>query len=364
MIAAGGTGGHVYPALAIAEALKQQQPQAALSFVGVVGGFERPLVAASGLPFASYDEVRAGPLNGVGRRRQLRSLIELAWGTVQAWLLLARRRPQAVLLTGGWCGLPVSLAGWLRRVPMLIYLPDIEPALTIRALRPFARRVALTVDESRVFFPHNDVIVTGYPVRRALRTATRADAVAHFGLDPRRQTLLALGGSRGARTINQALLAAAPALLERGVQLIHVTGQLDWPEIEAQRAALPDGTHYHVFPYLHEDMGLALAAADLVISRAGASVLGEYPLFGLPAVLIPYPHWRYQQVNAEYLAARGAALVLADTAVAAELRSTVLALLDDPARLAQMRAAAGALAQPNGALNAARALTGLIEGAA
>src|SRR5512145_2128108 len=125
LVAAGGTGGHVYPALAIADAVQQDQPNVTLSFVGVVGGFERPLVEGYGLTFSGYFEVRAGPLNGVGRLRQLRSGFDLLLGTFQALGLLLRHRPDAILLTGGWCGLPVSVAGWLLRVPMLVYLPDI-----------------------------------------------------------------------------------------------------------------------------------------------------------------------------------------------------------------------------------------------
>ncbi len=340
-------------------------PGVKLGFVGVIGGFERPLVSSSALPFVSYDEVRAGPLNGVGRLRQLRSLFELVIGTLQAWVLMARRRPNAILLTGGWCGFPVSIAGWLWRVPMLIYLPDIEPALTIKALRPFARRVALTAEASRQFFPNNQTAVTGYPVRRALRLATRDEALRHFKLDPARKTLLVMGGSRGARAINNALLDALPELLNDGVQIIHITGTLDWTEIEARRNVLPDAAHYHAFPYLHGDMGLALAAADLAVSRAGASVLGEFPLFGLPAVLIPLPYfWRYQRVNADYLAEKGAALHLDESNLAHELLPTLRALLNDPTRLAAMGEAARKAAPPDGAANAARELAQLAGGAA
>jgi UDP-N-acetylglucosamine--N-acetylmuramyl-(pentapeptide) pyrophosphoryl-undecaprenol N-acetylglucosamine transferase len=127
-------------------------------------------------------------------------------------------------------------------------------------------------------------------------------------LDPALPVLLVFGGSKGARSINRALLEALPGLLPE-MQVLHISGNLDWPEVEAARSALSTGEaaawaeRYHAFPYLHDEMGAALAAADLVVARAGASTLGEFPALGLPAILVPYPHaWRYQKVNADYLA--------------------------------------------------------------
>jgi UDP-N-acetylglucosamine--N-acetylmuramyl-(pentapeptide) pyrophosphoryl-undecaprenol N-acetylglucosamine transferase len=319
-------------------------------------------VEGYGLPFQDYHEVRAGPFNGVSRLRQLRSLLDLCLGFLQSLWIIIRRRPDAILLTGGWSGLPVSLAGWLLRVRQMIYLPDIEPALTIRALRPFATLVALTTEASRAYFPKNQTVVTGYPIRPALLTATRGAAQAHFKLDPARRTLLVMGGSRGARAINNALLQAAPDLLAAGVQIIHVTGTLDWDVIQGQAAALPDATHYHAYPYLHEEIGLALAAADLALSRAGASVLGEYPAFGLPAVLVPLTAWRFQRVNADWLAEQGAALRLDESRLGDDLLPTLRGILGDESRLQAMQAAARALAVPDGAAQAAAALVSMVKG--
>lgn len=319
-------------------------PATRLIFVGN-GGLERELVQQSGIPFESVLDVNGGPIAGVSLGRKLLSTVQLLIGTGQALAILLRHRSGAVLLTGGWSGLPVALAAWLLRVPMLIFLPDIEPGSTIRLLQRFARRVATTAAESSVYFPVGKTVVTGYPLRQAVQSAQREEAVTHFQLDPARKTLLVFGGSRGSRSINRALLASLPDLLRDGLQIIHVSGTLDWPEVEGQT-----GDHYHAFPYLHHDMGLALAAADLVVSRAGASVLAEFPLFGLPAILVPYPHaWRYQKVNADYLAERGAALVMADADMGDELLPAIRALFADEARLGRMRAAAQALARPNGA---------------
>ena len=365
MIAAGGTGGHVYPALAIAEAIKAQYPGLGLSFIGSVGGFERPLVQEAGVHFATYDEVLAGPLHGVGPLRAIWSLIKLAAGMLQSLWLVGRRRPGSLLLTGGWVGLPVAVAAWLLRVPILIFVPDIEPGASINALKHFARVIAISVPDSEQYFPGQKTVVTGYPLRAQMRAATRDEAVKFFELDPDRRTLLVFGGSRGARAINYALLDILPALLQRGVQVIHVTGTLDWPDMVKRRDNLLDVTHYHAYPYLHQEMGLAMAASDLVVSRAGASVLGEFPLFGLPSILIPYPHaWRYQKVNADYLAGQGAALRLDESEMLTSLLPTIEGLLFDDERLRTMRAASAALAHPDGSERAAAELVRLAGGTA
>ncbi|MEZ4670432.1 MAG: UDP-N-acetylglucosamine--N-acetylmuramyl-(pentapeptide) pyrophosphoryl-undecaprenol N-acetylglucosamine transferase [Anaerolineae bacterium] len=365
IIAAGGTGGHVYPAMAIAEALKQRYPDVSLYFVGSVGGFERPLLAESTVEFDTHDEIYAGPIHGVGLLRTVISAFQLMFGTLQALLLVMRRKPQALLLTGGWVGLPVALAAWLLRVPELIFLPDIEPGLTIRVLRRFARRVALTVEDSKAYFVGNDTVVTGYPLRAEMMSATREAGIQHFGLDAERKTLLVFGGSRGSRAINNALLEIVPELLADGLQVIHVTGTLDWAEIEARRHAMSDISRYQAFPYLHREMGLAMAAADLVVCRSGASVLGEFPYFGLPSILIPLAYaWRYQTVNADYLASRGAALRMDEDVMKQSLLSTIRQLMNDAPRLQTMRAAALALARPDGAARAAEQLAELAGGGA
>jgi UDP-N-acetylglucosamine--N-acetylmuramyl-(pentapeptide) pyrophosphoryl-undecaprenol N-acetylglucosamine transferase len=357
LIAAGGTGGHVYPALAISEAALDLAPDAALSFVGSVGGMERTLVDESGLTFTHYDEVRAGPLHGVGLLKALGSLLQIALGTVQAFGLVRRYKPNALLMTGGWVNLPVALAAWALRVPSLIYLPDIEPGLAIKMLRGLATRVATTTEDSFVYFRTGQAAATGYPLRKDVLAARRDAATAHFKLDPARKTLLVFGGSRGARTINNAVLDILPELLASGLQVVHVTGTLDWPTVEAKRTALGNPADYHAFPYLHEDMGLAMAAADLAVCRSGASTLGELPYFGLPAILVPYPYaWRYQKVNAEYLVSRGAGVLMEDAAMPRDLLPTIRALVDEPGRLAQMREHARRLARPDGAVNAAREL--------
>jgi len=224
---------------------------------------------------------------------------------------------------------------------------------------PLARRVACTTDGSRAFVPEEKMVVTGYPVRlemRAARALSREQALARFDLTPCRPTLFVFGGSRGARAINRALMGILPALLD-DTQVIHISGTLTWPEVEANAATLPaeQRAFYRPCPYLHEEMGAAFRAADLVVARAGASMLGECPAFGLPAVLVPLTFaWRYQKVNADYLTERGAAVQLTDETLAATLLPTVRGLLFDSERRSRMAAAAAVLDRPDAATNLAR----------
>lgn len=316
---------------------------------------ETELVNRAGLPLVS---VHAGAIHGVGPARLLFNAVRMARGLWESLGLMRRARPDALMVTGGFVALPVALAAWLSRVPVLLYVPDIEPGWALKVLGRLANTVALTADASRRFFParpRRRVVVSGYPTRPELAPTDRASARASFDLDSWARTLLVFGGSRGARSINRALLDALPELLAE-CQVIHISGELDWPAVKAASESLPDGqrARYRAFAYLHEEMALALSAADLVISRAGASVLGEFPLFGLPSIVVPYPHaWRYQKVNADHLVERGAATMLKDEGLGSELLTTALELIRDPERLARMGAASKALASPGSALRIA-----------
>jgi UDP-N-acetylglucosamine--N-acetylmuramyl-(pentapeptide) pyrophosphoryl-undecaprenol N-acetylglucosamine transferase len=207
------------------------------------------------------------------------------------------------------------------------------------------------------YFSARKVIVTGYPTRSDLAQADRAAARRRLGLVEDRKTLLVFGGSKGARSINRALEAVIEPLLTK-VQVIHISGSTDAAEVQAKRDSLPEELkrHYHVFEYVHE-MGLVFAAADLVVSRAGASILGEYPLCGLPSILVPYPYaWRYQKVNADYLVTRGAAVRLADETLDETLLPAVERLLSDETQRQAMCRAARSLARPDAAQALAQAL--------
>jgi len=359
MISAGGTGGGVYPALAVVGALRKLYPDAELTFVGARGDMARDLVKRADVQFDHYHEVLAGPLHGVPRLRQLTSSIKILIGIVQSLILAIRRRPEVLFLTGGWVGFPMSVACWLVRRPIVIYVPDIEAGLTLKVLgRYFAKVIAATVAETEQFYPGKRVVDTGYPLRAEILTADRDEAIKNLKLDPAHKTLLVFGGSRGSRSINTVVGQIAPQLLADGIQILHISGKLDWDQVQAQYATLSDAEkqHYQIFSFL-PDIGQAFAAADLVISRAGAATLAEYPEVGLASILVPYPYtWRYQKVNADWLVDRGAGIRLDDEKLSEELLPTVRALMNDTARLEAMRAAARALKRSDGAENIARLL--------
>jgi UDP-N-acetylglucosamine--N-acetylmuramyl-(pentapeptide) pyrophosphoryl-undecaprenol N-acetylglucosamine transferase len=308
---------------------------------------ETGLVQRAGIPFAT---IPAAGLHGVGLRDLPGNAVKLARGFAASRKILREFRPDALFFTGGYLAGPMALAG--RNIPTLLYVPDIEPALAIKTIARFADRIAVTASDARRYFSSRARLVeTGYPVRADLLRWEPSAARKQFHLCEDKPVLTIWGGSRGARSINQAVTHHLPRLLEMA-QVIHVTGELDWPNVEAAQSALTADQRrdYHAFAYLHEEMGAAMAAADLVVSRAGASVLGEYPLLGLPALLVPYPHaWRYQKVNADYLAGRGAAVILEDGKLKDELLTVTQTLLRDPAKLEAMRAAARSMARPQAA---------------
>jgi len=309
-------------------------------------------------PGVSFTAIPAAGVHGVGWRALPRNLILLAQGVLASRRILQEFKPDVLFFTGGYVAAPMAVAG--RRLPSLLYVPDIEPGLALKFLARVAKRVAVTAEDSRKYFNRpSQITVTGYPVRANLSAWTPESAREHFHLSSKAPVLLVFGGSKGARSINQAVTAVLPQLLEIA-QVIHITGQLDWNEVETVQARLPQDLkdRYHAFPYLHEDMGAALACASLSISRAGASSLGELPLFGVPAILVPYPYaWRYQKVNADYLAHHGAAIMLEDAALKERLYSTVQDLFDQPARLQSMASAMRAQARPQ----AASQIAGLLK---
>ena len=337
----------MYPALAVHEALKTQRSNLNVLWVGGDGGMEASLVQRAGI---SFKAIPAAGLHGVGLRALPRNFALLARGFAASRKILREFRPDVLFFTGGYLAAPMAFAG--ARIPSLAFVPDVEPALALKTIAPFMDRIALSGPDSRNFFSARKRLVeTGYPVRAHLFSGSPSEARLKLGLRNDKPVLLAWGGSRGARSINQALMQHLPRLLQVA-QIVHISGELDWPQVQAARESLSaiQQKDYHAYAYLHEEMGAALVGADLVVSRAGASVLGEYPLLGLPSILVPYPHaWRYQKVNADALAKRGAAVVLEDGHLMEELPDLIESLLGDSLKLKSLSDAARALAQPDSA---------------
>jgi undecaprenyldiphospho-muramoylpentapeptide beta-N-acetylglucosaminyltransferase len=360
LICAGGTGGGVYPALTVLQTLGAEANP--VLWVGGQGGLEAALVQRAGVPFTA---IPAAGLHGVGITQLPRNALLLLRGLMASQRILKNFKPDVLMFTGGYVAVPMALTA--RRIPTLLYVPDIEPGWALKFLAHFADVIAVTAEETRAYLPARArVVVTGYPTRPELSEWTPEKGKRWLGLSRQFPTLLVYGGSRGARTINRSLLACLPQLLDF-CQIIHISGELDWKEVETFRSSLPEilQKRYRAFPYVHE-MGAVLASADLAITRAGASSLGELPLFGLPAILVPYPYaWRYQKVNAAYLERRGAAIVVENEQLSERLLPLVKELLADQPRLSQMRQTMQLLARPQAARELAvlvRELAGGLQG--
>jgi UDP-N-acetylglucosamine--N-acetylmuramyl-(pentapeptide) pyrophosphoryl-undecaprenol N-acetylglucosamine transferase len=346
----GGTGGHVYPALAVAAALRKltEGPEPEMLYIGVRGKPDREIATRAGL---SFRDVTAGPMRGGSRLGTARGSVKLAVGLTQSLRILRSFKPDVVFASGGYGSVGVGLAARMLRKKLLLFLPDVEAGMAVKTLAKMANRIAVTVPAAQAQFPGKKTVVTGYPVREAFFTAERTSAREALGLDPLLPTLLVSGASSGASRLNHAVSGWANDFLEIG-QLLHLCGQADEPWLRAGIEKLPKelSERYHLYAYLHEEMPLALAAADLAVMRSGASVLGELPASRLPAILVPgeYEGGYDQFANARFMEANEAAVVLPQERIE-ELHSMVMYLINNETRLTNMRAALGKLARPEAA---------------
>jgi UDP-N-acetylglucosamine--N-acetylmuramyl-(pentapeptide) pyrophosphoryl-undecaprenol N-acetylglucosamine transferase len=310
-----------------------------------------------------FEAIPAAGVHGVSLRALPGNLWQVSRGFFSSRRILRKFRPDVVFFTGGYVAVPMALAGRVfGHQKSLLYVPDIEPGMALKAIARFSDCITLTVDESKNFFPkHPSVVVTGYPTRPGLELWTTKEARSFFALEEELPVLLVFGGSKGARSINQALAVGLAELLSE-MQIIHITGRLDWQMMENARANLSTEqlNRYRPYPYLYDEIGAAMHLADLALSRAGASVLGELPLFGLPAILVPYPYaWRYQRVNASYLVKRGAAELLEDAQLADQLVVKIRSLMADSERRERMSKAMKSIAEPGASARIAGVLSGL-----
>ncbi len=348
LIAAGGTGGHLFPGIAVADELVRRETTTRVVFAGTPRGLESRLVPRAGY---ALELLPILPLNGVGLARMLMGLVVLPWGLLKsAWLVL-RLRPTVVLGIGGYAGGPVTLLAALLGVRAVILEPNARPGFTNRVLRPFVSAAACAYDEARASFGAKGVL-TGNPVRggfAALPTKQHEEPL----------TLLAFGGSQGSRVLNQALVAALPMLPgpER-LRIVHQTGPVMRDEVEAayQAASRPG----EVLAFL-DDMERHFGAADLVLARSGATTCAELTAAGKAALLVPFAKAAddHQTTNARTLEAKGAARVLEERQLTgASLARAVSELVGAPEALTAMSAAARGLGRPDAAARVADLLLG------
>ncbi|MBO8168068.1 MAG: undecaprenyldiphospho-muramoylpentapeptide beta-N-acetylglucosaminyltransferase [Thermoanaerobacteraceae bacterium] len=351
ILSGGGTGGHIYPALAIIGGLKETFPGVEVLYIGTSRGLEAEIVPREDIPFATVD------VSGMRRRLSLETFLwagKTGAAVLRALSIVRRFRPSLVVGTGGYVCAPVVLAAHLLRIPILLHEQNAFPGKTNRWLSPWAERVMVTFPESARYFKHKDRVVhTGLPVRREIFETSRATGAGILGVSPDKRTLLVVGGSQGAHSINQAVVPVAEYIRDDPrYQLIWVTGTKDYDWVMAQldrRGIKPDSLgNITIKPYLHE-MAAALAVADLVISRAGATFLAEIMARGVASILIPYPYAtdNHQEYNAKSLTQKGAALMLANDELASGiLLAKTRQLLNNPKALSDMARAAKTLGRP------------------
>jgi UDP-N-acetylglucosamine--N-acetylmuramyl-(pentapeptide) pyrophosphoryl-undecaprenol N-acetylglucosamine transferase len=341
-IAAGGTAGHVVPALAVADALRERGAE-----VLFIGGdrAERTLVPAAGYQF---EQLSVSALDRRNPLRALRALWRAARALRRARALLEAERVDVVMGGGGYVAVPVALAAWTRRIPIVLTEADSHLGLTNRALAPLAKRVCLAFPIDGRTGPRYRV--TGRPVTPP--TAERESARAAFGIEPWTQCVLVFGGSLGSQKINE---AALEGLDGASFRVLHVTGARDWPALRSR----PHGALYDMREYLdREQFGRALAACDLVVARAGGSIF-EIAAYAKPAILVPFPAASadHQSTNAAWMERAGAAVVVADHDCSGpRLAAEVGRLIGDAAKLTAMGRASGALARPDAAVAVATIL--------
>lgn len=346
LVAGGGTGGHIYPAVAVIESLRALSNSVDVVFVGTGRGLESGIVPSLG--YRMY-RIVARPLPRRKGPGFLIPALMAAVGIIQSFFVLLKERPDAVIGTGGYASGPCVLAASLAGTPTLYIEPNRVPGRTTMLLSRFVDEVALGFQECvRFFRKGTNLRVTGVPVRPDLIAIEKADGIVRFGLDCGRKTVFVFGGSRGASSINKAVVDAVRVLGQRDdIQFIVQTGAPDYEYVSKllDEASIP----CKVYPYI-EDIGYAYAASDLVVSRAGAVTIAELTARGLPAVLVPYPYatGRHQDSNAVALEEKGAALVINDGDLSGErLAETIDCIVSDPEKMAGMAANSRAMGAPD-----------------
>jgi UDP-N-acetylglucosamine--N-acetylmuramyl-(pentapeptide) pyrophosphoryl-undecaprenol N-acetylglucosamine transferase len=338
ILAGGGTGGHVIPAIAIAQEL-QKDYSAEVLFIGTARGIENRLVPAAGFPLRL---IQVGALNKVSFKTRLKTSVDLPRAVLHSRRILSEFRPDVVIGVGGYASGPAMLAAILKRIPTLAFEPNYVPGFANRRVARFVSAAAVHFEETAKYF--RNATVTGVPVRQAFFEINKSSGNSA-------PTLLVFGGSQGAHAINQVVIEAASALQARvpGIQIVHQTGERDYNDAQAAYASLGASAEAHRFI---DDMPGFFARADLILCRSGASTVAELTAAGKPAVLVPFPRAAddHQKRNAEALERAGAAVMLEESKLNGDsLVATVSALLVDRDRLKKMHDAARKLSHPNAA---------------
>ncbi|MCX8053560.1 MAG: undecaprenyldiphospho-muramoylpentapeptide beta-N-acetylglucosaminyltransferase [Armatimonadetes bacterium] len=351
----GGTGGHIYPAISVAQALRELEPTVELLYVGSLHGPEGRIVTEAGIPFRA---VPSSPLRRSLSAQNAVSLLKLLLGVLRARRILREFAPEVLIGTGGYTTAAVLVAQRTLGGQVVIHEQNVIPGRTNRWLARVADRVCLSFDSTAQWFPQEKVVVTGLPVRKEfLVLPGKTEARRRLGLRENLFTLLVVGGSQGARMLNELLIGAWPLLDDGSTQVLHQVGARNIENTNPPFTGQGVEERYRIEAYL--DMPTAMAAADLLIGRSGASTVAEIMAAGLPSILVPYPHAvaGEQMANARYLVDRGAALMFQEHSLTCEvLADAVSELRSSRGKLESMAKASRSLAK----LDAARTVADVV----
>ncbi|NLR82866.1 undecaprenyldiphospho-muramoylpentapeptide beta-N-acetylglucosaminyltransferase [Chitinophaga eiseniae] len=345
IIAGGGTGGHIFPAIAIANALKKIQPDTNILFVGAAGKMEMEKVPQAGYPIEGLE------IAGFNRSNIFKNILLpfKIWKSLRrAKAILRNFQPDVVVGVGGYASFPMLNRAQKDGIPTLIQEQNSFAGKTNKILGKKARKICVAYDGMDKFFPADKLVLTGNPVRNNISQSavTREDAVQHFGLSPLKQTIFAVGGSLGAKSINEGLQPLLKTIADKDIQLIWQTGK---PYYEtAKAAAAPYESHIKVYDFINV-MDFAYKAADVVLSRAGALAIAELCVVKKPVIFVPYPFAAedHQTSNAMNLVNKHAGLIIKDSDVTGQLESVLFSLLQNKALMEQLENNIGKLGNPN-----------------
>lgn len=359
-VSGGGTGGHIYPALALINEIKKQNPQAEFLYIGTEKGLESSIVKREGIPFKSIE------ITGFKRKLSLENVKTVARflkGVSDSKRLLKEFKADAVIGTGGYvCG-PVVYAAAKLKIPTVIHEQNSVPGVTNKFLSKYVDRVAICFEEARQYFPSSKTVMTGNPRASEVLGRNGEQGRISAGLKAGRKSVLIVGGSRGARPINEAFLQVLSEAGKKDYQFLYVTGEAHYDKVVEEVRKVGNPPNVIIKPFIH-NMPEVLAGVDLIVARAGATTLAEATALGLPSILIPSPYVtnNHQEKNARALSSKGAAILRLESEMSGrQLLEDIDSILMEPNNLASMREASKKLGMPDAASRLFRCIQELMK---
>jgi UDP-N-acetylglucosamine--N-acetylmuramyl-(pentapeptide) pyrophosphoryl-undecaprenol N-acetylglucosamine transferase len=358
LMVGGGTGGHVYPAISIAQAIQDVDINSQILFVGSEGGIETKIVPNERFSLVT---IRAKKML---RKLSLSSIMSPAFAVLAIFdsiKVIKSFKPDVIVATGGFVSLPVAIAAVFTRVPVLLYEANVIPGLATRICKWFATRITISFEASRKYFRFRKVYCIGSPVRKEIIKAVKGISIQHMNLRQDKKIILIVGGSQGAKSMNQVVIDSLDEFAKMDVQVVHISGERDYDWVRSMTAVRYP--FYFLLPYMH-NIWDGLAAADVVVSRAGATAISEILVRAVPSILIPFPFSseRHQDLNASVLGNAGASIILKDNVMNKDtLTAEIKKILNDKELYTRMQASCRMIAHPNAAIEAVNIIFNLLK---